>query len=285
MGKKITKVAKGIAYGDVSNISIRNILTVISRQMFNKITDKYFEDMRKYFNNKCPYTGKDLDDLEKNGLLATDHIVPQNREYCGLNVEGNLILVDKNANQLKGNKSLEVFLIIENKLNLDSKTKQERYDKIIAFQKKYNYDSEKIRNTISQILNRIYSNIRETQVKYVEEISKTLAGIGFANLSTKEFIPDSERKIGSIVKNEFTEILVNGLVPATEIINLCNPEYTNKTFGISSFPVLSKSKIEAKGSRTYAKPIVIRGEEYYLCNDWHEKSRSKLIEYINKYYN
>ena len=42
MGKKITKVAKGIAYGDVSNISIRNILTVISRQMFNKITDKYF---------------------------------------------------------------------------------------------------------------------------------------------------------------------------------------------------------------------------------------------------
>lgn len=45
---KITKVAKGIAYGDVSNIAIRNILTEISKQLFDKIDEAYFEEMRNF---------------------------------------------------------------------------------------------------------------------------------------------------------------------------------------------------------------------------------------------
>jgi hypothetical protein len=77
---------------------------------------------------------------------------------------------------------------------------------------------------------------------------------------------------------------MNGKVSKDEILRLQDPKYSNETFGITTFPVLSKTKIFAKGARTYSKPITIFGESYYVCNDWHEKSRDKVIEYINRYY-
>ena len=34
----LTKVAKGIAFGDVSNYAVRNVLTEISRQLYGEFT-------------------------------------------------------------------------------------------------------------------------------------------------------------------------------------------------------------------------------------------------------
>ena len=38
--KVMTKVAKGVAYGDVSNQSVRNILTEISKSMSGRFTEQ-----------------------------------------------------------------------------------------------------------------------------------------------------------------------------------------------------------------------------------------------------
>ena len=281
---KITKVAKGIAYGDVSNIAIRNILTEISKQLFDKIDEAYFEEMRKFFNNKCPYTGKDLNALEQNNQIATDHIVPQNKEYCGLNIPGNLILCDKIANQKKGCKTIEQFLLGDDfYLNDSYNVRKARYDKIKQFQSKYNYNPIKIKQTIDFILSNIYSEVRKSQCDYIANVKNELINNGIVNATNiVKFIPDASRKIGDIVRNEFYDLLSNGLINQLEVLKLQEKKYSKDNFNVN-FPILSKKRLDIKGLRYYSKPIIILGEEYYVTNDWHNKDKDMLVEYINKY--
>ena len=85
----LTKAAAGLQFGDVSNSAIRNILTYTSIRLYGKFTRQDMEDTLDYFDWKCPYTGSDLRNLIVNhsGGYATDHIVPQNKDYCGLNIK------------------------------------------------------------------------------------------------------------------------------------------------------------------------------------------------------
>ena len=78
----LTKVAKGVAYGDVSNQAIRNVLTELSKDISGGITEQEMYDTLDFFGWKCPYTGRDLRVSIENedGSYATDHIYPQNRE-------------------------------------------------------------------------------------------------------------------------------------------------------------------------------------------------------------
>ena len=50
MNIKISKVARGIAPGDVSNIAIRNILTELSVIMHGKFLDSDMETTMEYFD-------------------------------------------------------------------------------------------------------------------------------------------------------------------------------------------------------------------------------------------
>ena len=286
MGNNSTKAGKGITFSDVANSGVRNILSEISKRYFKTVDDSYFDKMRSFFNNKCPYTGKDLFDLEKQEKLTTDHIVSQNREGCGLNVLGNLVLCDKEANSKKKKYSLEEFL-------LDDKTgffngvsfevRQKRYERIKEFQNIYNYDGSEVKTLISDKLESIYQKIKNQQERYIDEIASLLKQAN-AISSTYKYIPSENRKIGDIIRHEFFDLLRNGKVSKEEIERLQSTEYSNQTFGISSHPVLSKTPIDAKGLRTYSTPIKIYGTDYYVCNDWHEKSRDKLVDYINRYY-
>ena len=284
---KLTKVARGVAFGDVSNNAVRNILTEVSKRLFEKIDDKYMEDMRNFFDNKCPYTGEDLSELEKNKNIATDHIVPQNQEYCGLNVPGNLILVDKEANGKKSGLSIEEFMLGDNeymnKFSYD--VRKARYDKIMDFQKKYGYNPEKIKEKVSPLLANIYFEVRAKQIQYIDEIDSVIRSITNINIDYI-FIPEVNRKIGDIVRHEFFDILENGQVSKNEVLKLQDLTYSKSIFGLS-FPVLSKNKIFTTDGkcRSYSSPIIIFGEEYYVCNDWHNKSMDKLVDYINKFIN
>ena len=65
----LTKVAKGVAYGDVSNNAVRNILTEVSKVLYAPFTEDDMVDTMEYFDWCCPYTGRYLkDDYDaKNG--------------------------------------------------------------------------------------------------------------------------------------------------------------------------------------------------------------------------
>lgn len=200
----LTKVASGVAYGDVSNQAIRNILTEISKNINGKFTEQEMVDTLEYFDWKCPYTGRDLrESIEKgDGSYATDHIYPQNRVWCGLNVIGNLVIVDKRANSKKGKKDVKSFLEEDSdywrELGVDKATRLERLEKIIRFQEDYGYDPENIREKISSPLFDRYEELRREQEKCIEEMMEILKEAGIKTierkLTPKEEASDEEEK-------------------------------------------------------------------------------------------
>ena len=188
MSKKrtmLTHAAKGFAYGDTSNSSVRNILTELSKSLKGGITEQEMCDtVEEEFNWECPYTGRNLRKSyeDADGTYATDHIYPQNREWCGLNVKGNLVLVDRDANNAKKGKDIETFMLEDSdfwtKLGVDKATRQVRLDKIKAFQRKCGYDPEAIRKVISPLLNSRYDDVRKEQEKCLEDALNSLANVG-----------------------------------------------------------------------------------------------------------
>jgi hypothetical protein len=106
--------------------------------------------------------------------IVLDHIVPQNRVDCGLNVKGNLVWADKEANGRKGDKSFEEFILTDDEIVRTSTLaeRQARVQKIKSFQKSCNYDPIKIAQVVSPMLEKIYNNIQLSQVNAAAQIIK-----------------------------------------------------------------------------------------------------------------
>ena len=170
----LTKVAKGVAFGDVSNQAVRNILTEISKSISGNFTEQEMYDTLDFFDWKCPYTDKDLRPLieENRGGYATDHVYPQNREWCGLNVKGNLIIVDSLANSKKGQDDVEHFLLTNTEVlgDIDIQIRQARLDKIKEFQKLCGYDPATIRKVVSPLMKDRYDEIRMEQIGCIQKV-------------------------------------------------------------------------------------------------------------------
>ncbi len=202
----LTKVAKGVAFGDVSNHSIRNILTEISKAIGGNFTEQEMEDTLDYFNWKCPYTGRDLRKSikDQDGTYATDHIYPQNKEWCGLNIKGNLIFVDKKANQAKHDKDVKTFLLNDTKVLTDidpnGYTRQDRLDKIEAFQKACGYDPVQIRNTLKPFLQSCYDDIRKKQEDSINDALNQLKSAGCSLITLSFTAKTSAAKTVSTTK-------------------------------------------------------------------------------------
>ena len=177
---KLPKAAKGFEFGDVSNQAVRNILTGISREVYGKFTAVEMKKTLDYFGWKCPYTNEDLTDaIEKGqGDYAIDHIVPQNKEHCGLNVMGNLVYASKRANAKKGKKTAEEFLLTDTEVlgNLSRVEREARLKKIKDFQKECGYDPEAIQKALSPYFMEVYDDIRKEQEKRIADAIK-LAGL------------------------------------------------------------------------------------------------------------
>ena len=224
----LTKVAKGIAYGDVSNVSVRNVLTEISKKAFGGITEQEMHDTLEDFEWKCPYTGKDLKNAIENRLggYAIDHICPQNKKYCGLNIKGNLVFVDKEANNEKGDKSIEEFFNNQESrvlAGVSQKDRNARLDKIKDFQKKCGYDPSAIQKIVSPLLNRQYDEIRKNQEAYIANAINEIKQNGIKTIvpnkkskiisfqSTKKHLPDISLYVANkkVDENTFKTELLN----------------------------------------------------------------------------
>lgn len=101
---KNRKSIKGHSESDVANSSIRKILSQLSKK-FPAVDEDYFKNCLEFFDYKCPYTDEKLS-IKNNEL---DHIIPQNRKYCGLNVKGNIIICSPDANRKKVHLQPRIF--------------------------------------------------------------------------------------------------------------------------------------------------------------------------------
>lgn len=187
----LTKAARGIQNGDVANAMVRNLLNLLSDKA---VTEDDIKEAIKFFEYKCPYTGEklpinDVDNIsdEQYDLLKQnfqlDHIIPQNRECCGLNVRGNLVYVLKEANSKKSSKNYDKFIREENEvkglIDLSEEERQKRIAKIEEFQKITGYNSsmppEKVKK-VSEFLNDQYNSIAKKQNERISKIKKIIEG-------------------------------------------------------------------------------------------------------------
>jgi hypothetical protein len=213
MGKErkiLTHASKGITYGDISNSSVRNILTELSKSLYGGITEQEMRDTVEIdFGWECPYTGRNLKKSfeDADGSYDTDHIYPQNREWCGLNVKGNLVLVDKKANNKKKGMDIDTFMLTDSdfwtELGIDKAERIARLEKIKKFQSKCGYDPEKIRAVVSPILKHRYDEIRSEQEKYIRDTLDALSCVGI-NTTMKNPIVTTKLASGSLSDTTIT---------------------------------------------------------------------------------
>lgn len=91
--------------GDVANLMVRCLLSDAS-ELLGGWTDGDLKRTLSYFDFRCAYTGAAYDPA----TFVWDHLIPHNKEACGLHVYGNLVPATRAANSAKAAKDFRVFL-------------------------------------------------------------------------------------------------------------------------------------------------------------------------------
>ena len=122
---------------------------------------KHKEYVLQEFKNKCPYTGKPLsmDDIE------LDHIIPFNKDYCGLHLRGNLVATSSETNNEKKSQNYKNFI------KSFPGNAQNRIKKIQAYMKANGYDEDLFDSLrIQDFVNDQYKKFEQ----YLDEVMKAL---------------------------------------------------------------------------------------------------------------
>ncbi len=171
---------KGASPSDISNSVIRNILPQISEMLYGKFKEEFIIETLDYFDWKCPYTGRPIDEHLED--FEIDHIIPQNKKDCGLNIRGNLVCSDKRANSMKNGLRADDFLLIQNVKETKRKKLEkfwegtsieerlERLDKIRKWQKECGYDPKTIKRKVQKIIEQMYKDVTNEQKRRIEQV-------------------------------------------------------------------------------------------------------------------
>lgn len=94
---------------------------------------------------------------------------------------------------------------------------------------------------------------------------------------------DNPKAVGKLVNEDLRALIESGAISEQELKDMQEVTYSKNNFHCN-YPVLSKVRNDSNKSRYYAKPIQVRGEEFFLCNDWYEKpsndDRPYVIEWL-----
>jgi hypothetical protein len=119
-----------------------------------------------------------------------------------------------------------------------------------------------------------YINTNYTEEQEFEDENQTL-NIG-------EFYLKNE-KIGRIAKNFFKKMLSDEIFSEDEISWFLNKTYSRDRLGID-FPLIVENyenTFDEKGrKRYYSDSIKYKNRDYYICSQWYDYNREKLIQYI-----
>jgi len=132
-------------------------------------------------------------------------------------------------------------------------------------------------------LNDYYMFVTDVIVNRFDEENKST--IDLADFNDNTFV---NKKVGALAKDFIQYGLMNNLFNDEDIKNLLCKEYSNLNTGCA-FPVLTldeKNTFDSNGRRRYYKqPIEINGKKFYICKEWFEGDRKKLVPWMKKYLN
>lgn len=176
--------------GDVANSFVRCLLSDVGASL-GGLSKKDWEKTLEYFEYKCAYTGEPIT-LE---TAVMDHVIPHNREFCGLHIYGNVIPSTKGANGAKSSTDFEEFLLSDAEcLNGSTQNeRQRRIDKINSFMKEAGFQEklEKVDN-LKLFCHKEYANIQamcEANKKYFQSVFKDT---NCFTVNTEEFFINQE---------------------------------------------------------------------------------------------
>lgn len=121
----------------------------------------------------------------------------------------------------------------------------------------------------------MFSDITKKPSPVVKKKSKTTT----APVSTTTVY--DELKIGQIARTILKDILETKNATDKLVEDLQDGVYCKNTLSMN-LPVLVKEGKPYDKKRYYSFTVEINGVEFYLCNDWYERSREKLIDLIEK---
>lgn len=132
---------KRIYPGDVANAYVRCLLADIGAEL-GGFSPEDWKRTLEYFDYKCAYTGNPV--TFENAVM--DHVIPHNRENCGLHVFGNIIPSTDEANSAKSSKDYAEFLLSDDNVlkDLSLKDRQDKIEKIRSFLDKEYMDKHKL---------------------------------------------------------------------------------------------------------------------------------------------
>lgn len=88
--------------------------------------------------------------------------------------------------------------------------------------------------------------------------------------------------VGQIARTELRNLLERGVVAEQEIAKLLQKDYCRQVFGLR-YAMLSKERVFQNGWRSYAAPVFIRKEKFFMTNDWYMKNLSALEMWMNSW--
>lgn len=95
-----------------------------------------------------------------------------------------------------------------------------------------------------------------------------------------------ELKVGKLAQVVLRRILQEDSVSEDEVRSMQTAEYSKRFFDIQ-YPLLVEADSDFDRVRYYARPLLIRGKQYYLCSQWFETSanndRPYLVKWINEH--
>jgi len=304
------EILMGYEYGDAQNIAVRVFLYQFSKG-FDLFFDKngWKQKTLEYFDNKCPYTGVPL----SKGNMDEDHIIPFNREHCGLHLYGNVLIVSREANRLKHGQSIEEFL----------RNEPEKLGKIQCFMKDsgfsdlYNQYNEELklacRNLYNQIRITIEGNCRAFALKNSvnshairsdSNLQKTISStptyqsnIAYDIRKTSNTVRDNtqykinflnprQRSLSNLPKGRvptevFRFLLENNLMSDGDLSGFRNNRFGRtfcKNYGDIEFNCPPQNDMKRFNL------LQVNGHNYYVCNQWGIDCLPAFNNYINSKY-
>lgn len=145
------------------------------------------------------------------------------------------------------------------------------------------YSNETFEDKILNPILHLSDDVADTSELFLRSYQLTqLFGKKTTKITTKEQSEkgnSNKEKIGKFVTKTFDRLFEEGKLSNDEIRNLMDLEYCKKTFGISSYPILTTSEIIDKEDikRYYKREF---GEKYLLCSQWIDKHYDKLNKWV-----
>jgi regulator of replication initiation timing len=130
----------------------------------------------------------------------------------------------------------------------------------------------------------------ESKIKYMKKWIREYEQKKFGATTQSSFIqePKDDLKIGKLVRNTLSLLVRQNVLTPEKVRYLLDERYCKTTFDIN-YPFLKKVEKGVNESnqrkingydRYWAETIRIYQENYFVCNDWYDRNRTKFIKWV-----